>query len=433
MFATLLASSVLFGIPASALPIADVGDPNLPALVQALTELRSGGVAAQRQALERVQALGPSAAATILALRTGRLTASNADGPLLDRAGLELLHEALRSWPPASVGGHLVAEFDLEATYGEQLALLDMMGEGADLQSFGALLDEYSAADPEWLGAPAVQDRLAGALGRVVSRERDSVYLLTSHLSDAPTLVLIPAARALAAEGRAPGRTMLAELLDHDPEVDLVVLRALGEVDARTAADDSAMSITVLRPYLSARDPRARVQAAISLAHLGDSDSARPLIEGLNDDDRRVRRACLRGLRELSGLAWSAEPRRWTEWHQSEERWLRLSLRTLRRDLRSDSPGDAVRAVRDLSAHPLFRRKLAPLLLTGLEHVEGSVSAAACSGLERLKEPTVVADLVGYLTDSRPAVAKAVSRCLVAITGQSLPAEAQAWYDWLEE
>ncbi len=132
-------------------------------------------------------------------------------------------------------------------------------------------------------------------------------------------------------------------------------------------------------------------------------------------------------------MAWSAEPQRWSEWQQAEEQWLRMRLRPLSRDLHSDSAGAVVRAVRELSAHPLFRRKLAPLLLEGLEHIEGSVAVAACSGLERLKEPSIVPALVKYLTDARPTVVEAVGRCLVTISGQSLPPDAQAWYDWLEE
>ena len=428
-----LASSLAFAIPAPTLPIADVVDPNLSAVVRALTELRSGGEAARRRALERVVALGPGASATILALRTGRLTAVGDDGPLLDRAALEFLQEALRSWPAPDVGGQLVAEFDLQAPFGEQLALLDLMGQGADLQSFGLLLEQYSAADPQWLSAPAVQDRLADALGRAMRRERDSVYILGGHLPHACTAVLVPAARALGAEGRSPGLSVLSDLLNRESEVDLVVLRVLGEVDARTSAADAETCIVVLRPFLAAPDPRARVQAAISLAHLGDSDSVRPLIVGLSDDEPRVRRASLRGLQVLSGLAWSAEPQRWSEWQQAEEHWLRVRLRPLSRDLHSDSAGAVVRAVRELSAHPLFRRTLAPLLLEGLEHIEGSVTVAVCSGLERLKEPSVAFALVEYLTDPRPAVVQAVGRCLVTISGQSLPADAQTWYAWLEE
>ena len=406
-------------------------DPLLDAVVRTLVEYRELGEPMRRPALERIAALGVRVLPTLYGLRCGTVHPPPEKGPLLDGPGRELLVEAMRLWPTERVAQRLLVEFDVEAPIGVQLSAIQLMGEVGNVRGLGLLLEELSTASRGWQRVPELQRRIEAGLVTAMARESGSFHDLRNSIAEIDVALLIPVSRALACDGRETAVNLLVEMLDRDPELDLAVLAALGELDPRQAALADGTRAHAVRPYLASSVPRARARAAVALGELHDEYSFGPLVALLDDPEPAVRRAALRALRELSGLRWPPDAERWKRWYRSEVLWLDQLAQVMARRSRAAEPAEAIAAMRQLSSHPLFRAELSPELVGCLRHPETAVAVGAAHALRRLGDPASIPALITALDDPRSAVANVVHQGLSALSGEDLPPDPEAWHRWL--
>ena len=386
--------------------------PHLDALVQALVESRGADAATRRGLRAELMHLGPGATDAIFSLIAGRSSPEvELDGPLIDREATAFLYDVLRSWRPAEVGSRLTALVDRGSPFADHLIALDLVGEAGDFGAYAALLATYGEPGLEWVTAPSLQTRLEESLEALLERRAGSTQQLRAVLDEAPAHVLMGPAQALSQAGTGQASSLLTELLGREAQLDLLVLKGMGARDPRDP-DGDVRRMYRLRRYLDHEDPRYRRQAIASLARLQDGESFGDVLDALEDDDRGVRGTALNALRGLSGLAWPAEPDRWHVWYERELRWFHEQVPGLIEDLHDGQPGPALRALRELGAHPLFGRELSPDIRLALDSPTGTVAAAASQALERLGALDAVEDLERMVDDPDPAVAGAAGRAL---------------------
>lgn len=187
-----------------------------------------------------------------------------------------------------------------------------------------------------------------------------------------------------------------------------------------------------MRTYLEAQDPLYRRQAAVSLGRLRDGGSVTDLIDGLEDDDRRVQRGALWALHEITGLRFACDPERWLAWRQEQAEWYDSRSADLAELAREGKPGPAVAALREIGQHPLFAGDLVEDVEPALRHESAEVAAYACGTLALLRHPAAFAYLLEALGDERDLVRTAAGRSLQVLTGEPLAPRAELWAEWAE-
>jgi len=169
---------------------------------------------------------------------------------------------------------------------------------------------------------------------------------------------------------------------------------------------------------------RALCQA---LTALGDLGSIPAFIELLSSEDAALRGTALWSLRELTGLPFAGDPKRWNHWYQEEQEWMRRERAEAFRRLYSRDAGSVQRALVEISRHPLAREDLALALGALLESPLPAMRRLACEAASELRDRRVLPHLLDVFGDDSPAVADEAWRAAGAITGLSLPRDAELW------
>jgi hypothetical protein len=207
------------------------------------------------------------------------------------------------------------------------------------------------------------------------------------------------------------------------------VLEGLSGAPCRAPTARAPECAALARTYLYAADPARRARAACAVAHLADHEAPGSLIALLDDPDPRVRRAARVALVELTGVRRAWDPEAWDAWWRAELGWLEHAPR-LTSDLARDDPFEAVRAVRELQAHPLFATQVATHLEAGLQSASSSVRCAVYAALATLRCARAIDVLVAGLDEDDPAARAAALAGLQSATGLRLGSERAAWNAW---
>jgi HEAT repeat protein len=122
---------------------------------------------------------------------------------------------------------------------------------------------------------------------------------------------------------------------------------------------------------------------------------------------------------------------RWQAWFDTQYTWWQANRDRLEEELRSRDPGHVLAAIKVLSERRLFRHEVAEVIAAVVDHPRASIARTACTSLERLGSRRVVPPLVAALERSDESVREAATQALCTLTGADLPADAEAWADYL--
>ena len=269
-----------------------------------------------------------------------------------------------------------------------------------------------------------------GKLGRIGSE--DSTRALEGlledpfgHVQDAAVSALIQLKRK-SAEERVASLALLADFLQRrrEPRTRFHLATALGLIGDRRAVPGLILALR------KARDPVALEAIAQALARLGDERAFEPL-------KQRARRSLGRAacLRALGGFSHAAEAA-WSYWKDGDDSVRAAIVDVLVQRKREIASGlehvhavgprlgialaDALTAVRD---DALARRRAAELL----KHRDWRVRAAAIAGVVRLRDASLLPDLVEVLAREEGRLRFDAGTALRRLTGKDIGPDPVQW------
>ncbi len=338
-------------------------------------------------------------------------------GPV-ERGALAL---ALARAPRAPLLDHMrrVASDGLVAERKLGLVLIGASGTADDLALACAL-----AVDREGRVDRALLRPLEQALADVVARDARGVETAARLLAETGPVVQTPLLRALGAAGGAPAVQELARLSERDSPLQLVALTELGRLLAAGEGLADPSVVRVARTLAAHPDPAIQREALLCLGRLGDDDSIPHLLNLLEGEHAGLRTNAWWALRELTGLPFGDDPRRWRTWYEAEQDWWNGPAQELLRGMRGGRRGDVVAALKAFSEHRLFRTELAAEVARLLGHPDDELVLLACYSLRQLGVPVDPAPLRRLLDHPDERVREAARATLAAVGGGAGPADA---------
>lgn len=250
----------------------------------------------------------------------------------------------------------------------------------------------------------------AGALARALDRVPSQLQRATAQaLVTADAAAAIPVVAAML-DARPAGAAALLQVLAQRPRI------LLARIDgARLVAD-----------YLTDARIDVRVAALRLVGHMGLRDHVPGLVDRLEDEQAKVRRAALRALQRLTGTNRGPRAEPWRTWLESEARWLRS--RRIEDSLATGTVAEVAAALRGVIAHPYASVAILPSVVrVAARHEHAGVRAAAVAALRAMGRVEAVDVLVEALQDPAPAVRQGAHHALVAITGMRLAPGDETW------
>jgi len=269
----------------------------------------------------------------------------------------------------------------------------------------------------------AFREALAGILGRearAYSELRD--YLRGDRLELLPSAIL-----AMGDAGDARGLPLLDEILTLHAHHGQLVASQVSLIGRSPSPEVNRRLAAGLRWVLDpARIESARA-AVLALGVLRDHEALPALIGFLEVEHAGLRDNALWALRSMTGLPYAADARLWRLWHARELDWFTREHANLEARLASGNPAIVASALRAVGERLTRRDVLARDVLVVLGSPRPELRSLACSTLATLDEPLAVPALLDLLDDEDPDCIRAAREALVALTGESLPPDRDAW------
>jgi HEAT repeat protein len=267
-----------------------------------------------------------------------------------------------------------------------------------------------------------------------LSKNPRDLMALRDQLAQAGGEARAAIVRRIAARSRPDGSPLLSPLLqDEDPQVRRLAVRGLGNTgDPKAAAP--------LEPLLADADADLRAEAAWAWLKTISAGVPERFAALSNDPDPRVRYVAANAMKQFPHAANLPALRRALS---DEDPMLRRELAfALGRIGGAEVLPDLARAVRDPDADvadaavdsleefdPLA--EAVPALLEATAHDSNRVRRYACYALAEAEDRRASARLVELLADRDERVQQAAHGALKRISGEDLPAEQDAWREWL--
>jgi len=392
---------------------------------------------AHEAVVDELVALGQDSAPVLFAWLSGTLEGpepvfeetlevpENAVLPEVPREDLIVL-DVLRRLPrgrvlPAVTSGMLQGSVDVK------LVGMRVYAEVGDATAVEGWLDVLASVPELHLQRAYVQAPTEGALARILERDPQALSALKLNLARAEARVLPALVRAVGASGRGQGVEVLLALLGRDPALDLVLIAQTARLGEETLGTLAEEHLNQLRPYLTDKEWRVRREAAAALGRLQDHESSSALIDLLGDEQRLVGQTAGWALRRMSEQTLGEDAGAWREWFDGERRWFEGEGARLIEALDAPEPGVVVDALRELTAHRLYRHDVAQFAAPLLKHEQAAIAGTAAATLGGLGSRSAVAHLVGALEHAEDSVRQSAWLSLQQLTGKQWPADSSAW------
>lgn len=225
---------------------------------------------------------------------------------------------------------------------------------------------------------------------------------------------------------------LLSDTLGVAAHLDAYVLNAISQCARSVAHPIDSRILSRVHACLEDPDPHVSMGAMVALGALEDFEAIPFLTDALEHEDSQVRRQALLALRELTGLGYGLEAKRWRDWYQRESDWWKHEALGLRQDLLTGDQRVARAALERIARGSLDRHRLAEFLLPGLARPEPHLVILSCAALERLASPRALSPLVALLHQRNEAVVEAAHGALMGITQMKLPMDPALWAKQLD-
>ncbi len=285
---------------------------------------------------------------------------------------------------------------------------------------------ELALLDDEPEPAPALLEALQFAFTETLVRHPDAFTSLGFMIGNVRPELRQTLIFAVGATRDSRGLEVLAEILPFHPElVDVAIAQArlLGrsgdpDVNARFAAE--------IGPLLDGERVELACAVAHALGELAVCEAVPQLIELLESQSLPLREGALWALRRMSRHNYSASPKLWQLWFESEEKWWKERSPKEFDRLGHGTFTQRLRALQTLADRSLHRDEIAESVAFALEQHDPAVRTRACQALGQLGSPAGSLALAWALADREPAVRAAARAALAEIHAVEIPDEPEA-------
>lgn len=375
-------------------------------------------------------ALAASEASELLRiLDTGVLPGLDASGeplpltPELRAVVLESLVERGRSSLLPSLRARIEG-----ASSGQRALALELLAEVGDARDLKLALSIACGARGEEAPSAAVRSQVEQVFTSILERTDEQGYAgVRPALRSAPESLLAPVVRAVVRANDAEGLAALSTCLHFDPELDRLLVMAIGQMAGELSTSIALEVRACVQPFLDSADEGLVAEAALAAGRLRDFGSIEALIGLLEHEHATVRRNAIWALRGISGLAFPERRDCWAAWLRAEQEWARSSAPRLYEQLAELDTPKLAAAINELGNHPAQKHASSTAIARCLRHPDPEARSLACLALGRLGDPTAARALVECLDDPDETVGQAAWRALQTLTGERLPMTTEAW------
>lgn len=332
---------------------------------------------------------------------------------------------AIEGFPRSNVLKAIQANRPSEPDQEKDLSRLRLIGELGSARGFPLFFEISSNLDSRILHSQHHRMWAEAAIANILASETEALKALTQELDGLSEVDLSIVVGALSQVPRADAMTPLLKIVSNDAPTESR-LKALG----RKALEFAWVSNPDPRPYLRliavSNDSTLRRHATYYLAQLLDLQSVETLIDQINPETVEGRSAA-RSLSFMAGGRLYDSAPEWEAWWKREQEFWRSRGQDLLKSLPDDRPGVALKALKELTQHPVYRAELAEALAYSLVDLPPETALTACKTIEQIGSARAVPGLTGALLSGASDLREGAWNCLRTITGQDLPADAWSW------
>lgn len=351
---------------------------------------------------------------------------------LVDRTEAdELAYAALERLPPEGVMSALERALSSGRMRGKELVALRALGTTKHPRAVDAWLRVATSLPLEALQKERGQTLAAQSFDALLDASPANHERIRAAADEVTGSTLAVIARALSRRDDPAVLDVIFAFLGRSARHDGGLLRALGAIARNTQLELAVDDARALRKYARDGETIARADALAALGGFADPEAIELLIEALGDPDDLVRTAARSGLERISLAELGNERSAWSAWWARENEWASGRLALLVSVLGSDDADVVVAALGELESHPFLRHTLAGACNALVEDPREPVALAACRAAGKLRSAVAQPGLVRVLGAGKAARREAACEALRAITGRSLPCQADTWREAL--
>ncbi|MCK6446018.1 MAG: HEAT repeat domain-containing protein [Planctomycetes bacterium] len=339
----------------------------------------------------------------------------------------ELAYAALERLPPEGVMSAIERALASGRMRGKELVALRAIGTTNHARAVEAWLRVATSLSPEALQKERGLTLAAQSFDALLDAAPANRERIRSAADEVTGSALAVIARALSRRDDPAALDVIFAFLGRSARHDGGLLRALGAIARKAQLELAADDARALRKYAREGETIARADALAALGGFADPEAVELMIEALGDPDDLVRTAARSGLERISLSELGNERSAWSSWWARENEWASGRLGLLVSVLGSDDAEVVVAALGELEAHPFLRHTLADACNTLVEDPREPVALAACRAAGKLRSAVAQPGLLRVLGAEKAARRDAACEALRAITGRSLPCQADTW------
>ncbi len=363
-------------------------------------------------------------------LETGRVADRGEGTQILSNVQAELILTTFerigRSKTLAALASRMTAPED-RGSRRASIQVLGAVGIYSDLERVLQLSVDEENPGLDFKMSQTVQDALAW----ILSRDPSGFTKLEQVWRAEPTELLRPMILAVGDARDPRGLPFLIDIIRSSDSCSDVAAAQINKIGRSRDENVNAALAEELRLAIET-DPSRLQTICVGLGRLGDLDSVGTLIELMDDEAEVVRTSAHWALREITGLPFPADQRRWQHWMRSEMVWSTNGKAELLRRLRSNHVPDVEQALGELATHPFARPDVLGELPELLDHANAEIRILACRAIATLGGLEHIETLISVFEDEDPTVAAAALEALRELTSLDLPLDERAWHEELD-
>jgi HEAT repeat protein len=342
-----------------------------------------------------------------------------------------LCAQALERVPEGPLLECFKAALERGATFQEHIVQVRVLGARGAAGGLEILLRNATELGDLELGRPSVRATLRTAFSSTLRRDPRAWAPLEEVLLKDTSALDAVLVEALGECAEARGMSLLERLFERGRLAREELAQAMAMLEEARPFDLGGRTLAACARFWMSAQAGQRALVATLAGRVHALESIPQLIEFLSEEEGVVVRSAEQALTRLAGLPAASTSAEWTAWFEREQAWHRERFAPLCAELVGTQASKALEAMRELSAHPLFRHQSARALAEGLAHMKRAAAVAACRELERIGSRWALPALVAVLSSGPPALQNSAAAVTRALAGDAPVHDLARWRAWI--
>lgn len=392
-----------------------------------LSQVRAGAVRTPEQLLNGLRIAGPEAVSRLV--EQVSLAGSENDNITIDPKYLKIINILLDKLPKFALDTIRAHDANVDSYQSIALvafAVLERAGASAEhLACAVQILNWQDAKIPKDAAIITAFERAGAA---ILTKNRSHYSYVRECLEKAPLAVKLGFMGALGQAGTFEGTQILCDALGRTPDFDRLILQQIGKKTGPLPVRIDDRNFDIIRRYLESNDPQICREAALTAGRLEDAGSIPVLLELLISDNISIRENAYWALRQITGLKFRLDKKRWSRWFDGEQAWWAARGERLVTELETADKTERVAMITEFAGRRLHRKELTNALVQVLDgDLDSETLRVVFAAIHTLGSPNAVPPLVAKLDSENVGLRASVLATLMALTGENLGSEKASW------